>query len=437
MRRRMEEHGRMARSDVGGASSRRRSRALPLWSKGGIVLGIALALLAAFLTRTLAQRGDWSDGALAVALAALLLANIALLVGMARTLLGRRSRWTLLQMALLLVVLLAAAATSYLGAPALHATQAGLAMQRGQWAEAVSEYGLSGERPPRAPGIAGAYLAWGESLLAQKQYAGAVERFIPVITTYAGSGRALVAKAHDDLYQTYRQWIRADARTVRYGGAGGALETFQTHLSDPACDSACQAQMAATLAQAHYQYGQQLVASKQYADAIAQFETVGAKYASSAYAGQSHAAAAQAYYAYGQQQIAQQACSGAVATYRALVTHYADTAEAATAKSALAAPQPVSGAFSGLPGDPAPTVALSSQVNISGYVFSDDYTAKLDASGAFSIPSVAQGDYNLSTKRDVNNAVSYTYYHDAKGNPYTVHVGPLCPVRLGTIAYKS
>ena len=36
-----------------------------------------------------------------------------------------------------------------------------------------------------------------------------------------------------------------------------------------------------------------------------------------------------------------------------------------------------------------------------------------------------------------DRALSYTYYHDAKGNPYTVHVGPLCPVRLGTIAYKS
>jgi hypothetical protein len=50
----MEEHGRMVRSDGSGASSRRRSRALPLWSKGGIVLGIALALLADFLNRTLA-----------------------------------------------------------------------------------------------------------------------------------------------------------------------------------------------------------------------------------------------------------------------------------------------------------------------------------------------------------------------------------------------
>lgn len=418
-------------------TSRPRSRALPLWTKGSIVLGIVLALLAAFLSRTLAQRGDWTDGALAVALAATLLAGVTLLVGIARALAGRRSGWTLLQTALLIILLQAVAATSYLGAPSLHATQAQNAMRQGRWAEAAGEFALSGERPPHAPGIAGAYLAWGESLLAGKQYAGAAERFIPVITTYAGSGHALVSKALDDLYQTYSQWIRADARAVNYGGVGGALETFQTYLSDPTCDSTCQTQLAATLALAHYQYGQQLMASHQYGDSITQFETVGAKYASSAYAAQAHAAAAQAYYAYGQQQIAQQACSDAVATYRALVSHYGDTPEAATAKTALAAPQPVSGTFSGLPANPAPMVALSSQVTVSGYVFSDDYTAKPEVSGAFTFASVAQGDYNLSTKRDANNAVSYTYYHDAKGNVYTVHVGPLCPVRLGTIAYKS
>lgn len=418
-------------------TSERRPRALPLWSKGSIVLGIILALAAAFLTRTLSQHGDWTDGALAVALAAILLAIITMVVGAVRALAGRRARWTLLQTGLLIVLSLAIAAASYLGAPSLHATQAQYAMRQGQWSSAVSEFALSGERPPSAPGIAGAYLAWGESLLAQKRYASAVEQFVPVITTYAGSGRALVSKAHDDLYHTYSEWIRADARRVTYGGKGGALETFQTYLSGPACDSTCQTQMAATLALAHFQYGQQLLAGKQYADAIIQFETVGARYASSAYASQAHAAAAQAYLARGQQQIAQQACDGAVATYRALVAHYGDTPEAANAKAALMAPQPVSGTFSGLPGNPTPTVALSAQVNVTGYVFSDDYTAAPDASGAFTFAKVAQGKYNLSTKRSVNNAVSYTYYHGANGDVYTVHVGPLCPVRLGTIAYKS
>ncbi len=438
-RRGVEEDGRPvdSRRDSMAYPPRRRSRALPLWSKGSILLGVILALLAAFLTRTLAQHGDWTDGALAVALAAILLAGIALLVGIVRALAGRSARWTLLQTALLILLLLAAATTSYLGAPSLHATQARVAMQRGQWAEAANEFALNGERSPNAPGIAGAYLAWGEHLLAQKQYSSAIEKFIAVTTAYAGSGRALVAKAHDDLYQTYSQWIRSDAHRVSYGGTGGALETFQEYLSDPACDSVCQTQMVATLALAHFQYGQQLMASKQYAGAITQFETVSAKYADSAYASQAHDAAAQAYYAYGQQQIAQQACAGAVATYRALVAHYAGAPEATSAKTALAAPQPVSGTFSGLPTNPTPTVALSSQVNVSGYVFSDDYTARPDAAGTFTIAGVAQGEYNLSTKRDANNSVSYTYYHDAKGNVYIVHVGPLCPVRLGTIAYKS
>jgi tetratricopeptide (TPR) repeat protein len=418
-------------------TERRRSRALPLWSKGSIILGVALALLAAFLTRTLAQRGDWTDGALAVALAAMLLAGVTLLVGIARALAGRRSRWTLLQTALLIIVLQGSAAVSFFGASSLHATQARYAMREGQWAEAASEFALSGERAPNAPGIAGAFVAWGESLLAQRQYASAAEKFVPVITAYAGSGHALIAKAHDDLFRTYSQWIRGDARQVSYGGVGGALDTFQTYLSDPRCDAGCQTQLTATVAQAHYEYGQQLLASQRYSDAISQFETVIAKYAGSVYAGQARAVAAQAYLALGQQQIARVSCADAVATYRALVAHYGDTPQAATAKTALAAPQPVSGTFSGMPTSPAPMVALSSQVNVSGYIFSDDYTNRPDASGAFTIPNVAQGKYNLSTKRDVDNAVTYTYYHDAKGDVYTVHVEPLCPVRLGVIAYKS
>ena len=423
--------------DDGSFTARRRSRGLPLWSKGSIAVGVTLAPGAAFLTRTLFQRGDWSDGMLAVALAAVLLAAVTLLVGIVRALLGRRSRWTLVQTGLLLVTLLAVAVGSFTTAPSLHATQAQVALRQGQWSEAIEEFALSGERAPNAPGIAGAYVAWGEQLLAQRRYASAVEKFSAVTTTYLQSGREVVTRAWRDLYRAYSQWMRADASHVGYGGETGALAIFQAYMSDPTCDASCQAQLPAMIAEAHYQYGQQLAGIQRYAEAIAQFEAVTRQYASSAYAGQAHAAAAQAYFAYGQQQVAARACSGAVATYKTLVAHYDDAPEAARAKDALAAPQPVSGTLSGLPTNPTPMVALSSHVTTAGFIFSNDYTATPDATGSFALPGVAQGDYNLSTRRELNGTVSYTYYHDAKGNVYTVHVGPLCPVELGVIAYSS
>ena len=418
-------------------AARRRSHGLPLWSKGSIAVGVTLALGAAFLTRTLFQQGDWSDGALAVALAAVLLAAVTLLIGIVRALAGRRSRWTLIQTGLLLLTLLAVAVGSFATAPSLHATQAQAALRQSQWAEAIEEFALSGEHAPNAPGIAGAYVAWGEQLLAQQRYASAVEKFSAVATTYQQSGHTVVAQARRDLYRGYSQWMRADASHVRYGGESGALAIFQAYMNDPTCDARCAQQLPAMIAEAHYHYGQQLAASQRYAEAIAQFEAVTRQFASSAYANQSHAAAAQAYFAYGQQQVAARACSGAVATYTTLVAHYADAPEAARAKDALAAPQPVSGTLSGLPTNPTPTVALSSHVTTAGFIFSNDYTATPDAKGAFTLPDVAQGDYNLSTRRELNGTVSYTYYHDAKGNVYFVHVGPLCPVELGVIAYSS
>jgi tetratricopeptide (TPR) repeat protein len=410
---------------------------LPLWSKGSIVVGVTLALVAAFLTRAFLQHGDWTDGMLAVALAAGLLAIVTLLVGITRALAGRRGRSTVLQTLILMVSLLTIAVGSFAAAPLLHRAQAENAQRQGQWAEAAAEFALGGEHAPNAPGIAGALVAWGEHELAQKRYANAADKLVAVATTYAESGHSIVTLAWRDLYRVYSAWIQTNADDVTYGGDGGALAAFQQYLADPACDAGCQTQMPLVLAQAHFRYGQQLMAGQQYAEAKAQFEAVMSQYASSVYASQARAAAASAYLALGKQQITAHNCSGAVESYRTLVARYSGTPEAATARTALHAPQPASGTFSGLPTNPAPTVALSLHVDVPGFLFSDDYTATPDASGAFTLPGVAQGNYNLSTRRDVNNNVSYTYYHDSKGNLFTVHVGPLCPVQLGTIAFKA
>ena len=122
-------------ADVGpetqGVSARRRARGLPLWSKGSIALGMMLALATAFLTRALFQQGDWSDGMLALALAAGLLAALVLLVAGLRALVGRRARWTLIQTGLLFLLLVVVAVGGVMVAPSLHVTQAQAAQASG------------------------------------------------------------------------------------------------------------------------------------------------------------------------------------------------------------------------------------------------------------------------------------------------------------------
>ena len=162
-----------------------------------------LALAAAFLTRTLFQRGDWSDGMLALALAAGLLAALVLLVAGLRALVGRRARWTLIQTGLLFLLLVVVAVGGFIAAPSLHVTQAQAAQRQGHWQAAIEEYALGGERPPNAPNIAGVYVAWGEQLLTQKNYSTAAVKFAAVTTTYNASGAAVVTRARRDLYQTY------------------------------------------------------------------------------------------------------------------------------------------------------------------------------------------------------------------------------------------
>lgn len=399
-----------------------------------VVVGSILLLALVFGVRVLFLGGDWADGAVAVGMVALALAVVFGLIALLRAAVGRRS----LSFALLTVVLVAGLAVSgvvgLVGSAPLHLAQAQAMEKSGQWAVAVREYGLSGQKGPDAPDIARVQNAWGEQLLQRGDYRGALTHFQTVLDDYQTSGDA-VQRAQMGQFQAYAAWMKKDASSVPYGDAITAFTNFK---SSPGCDSACKATLADVTPEAYYLYGAQLLQQKSYQLAITEFTKLESQYAASSYASQGHAKAATAYLAYGQQQISGPQCSSAVSTYQTLVTSYKDTPEAKTAQDALNAPQNVTGVITSAPSNPSPTVHLSKHMNFNTYYYSNEYSTALNTtSGAFTFKLVAQGIYYISTSRPVSGATEYEAWTDSATNTfYAITVAPLCPVQVPTLEYK-
>jgi tetratricopeptide (TPR) repeat protein len=395
--------------------------------------GAALALVAAFLVQALVVRGDWAEAALVAGYTAFGLAAFALIIAGIRYALGRRATVFYALAGLLLAVLLATGGGSLALAHQLHFVQAQTFENAGQWDQAAKEYALYGERAPNAPNLGRVYLHWGQDL-AQKQAWSDAATHLSAALAANPSDAKLTAQVNTALYSTFAGWMRADAANVPYAAA---IESFKTQRGATNCDATCQTESAKLEAQARYLYGQQLSTAQSYAEAAKQFSTIEAQFASGPYAGQAHTAAATAYLALGQQQIASKTCADAVPTYQTLAKSYSDMPQGKQAATALAAPQKVTGKFTGLPtGNPIPRVRLSKFANPSSFVFSNDYATSLDgATSAFTFAAVKPGAYNLSTARDLGYKVDFHYYHGASGDLYSIKVGPLCAMDLGSIAY--
>jgi tetratricopeptide (TPR) repeat protein len=395
--------------------------------------GVALALIVAFLVQALIVRGDWAESALVAGYTAFGLAVFALVITGIRYALGRRATVFYALAGLLLVVLLGTGGGALAMAHQLHLVQAQSFEVSGQWNQAATEYALYGERAPHAPNLGRVYLRWGQDLAQQRAWSDAATHLSAALVANPSDAN-LIAQANTALYTTFVGWMKADAAHVPYPVA---IDVFAAQRKASSCDAACQDQSATFEAQARYLYGQQLSTAQSYAEAASQFSTIETQFASSAYASQAHAAAATAYLALGQQQIASKTCTDAAPTYQTLTKTYSDTPEGKQAAAALAAPQKVTGKFTGLPtGNPIPRVRLSKFANPTAFVFSNDYATALDATtGAFAFASVKPGAYNLSTARDLGFKTDFHYYHGAAGDLYSIKVGPLCAIDLGSIAY--
>ncbi|HEX9069207.1 MAG TPA: hypothetical protein VF807_10595 [Ktedonobacterales bacterium] len=392
------------------------------------------AVLLAFLIEAIGLRGDWAQSALAAAVVALGLAAFTMAVTSVRVALGRRGRqFVLLSGSLILALLLIG--VSALGAQrTIHVAQARFSEQRGQWPEAISQWELAGERAPNATEVTRDYIVWGDQLAGQGEFAQAAIRYDAAIGM--GSANApLQARVQASLYSLYTNWLSHPTADLPYADAIAALTTHRTAAG---CDDACKAESGPIEAQARVTFGQQLISTQHFGDAVSQLEVVGAELTDTTYVAQAHTLAATANLGLGKQlRAAAGTCKQAIPVYQHLKDQYANTPEGAQATKDLVAPQPVTGKLTGFPTSPLPRVHLSFRVNPSYFIFSNEYNVTLDASGVFTFANVSQGFYNLSTSRDLGWKVDYNVYHGSGGadNLYFVQVGPLCAVNLGTITY--
>jgi tetratricopeptide (TPR) repeat protein len=402
----------------------------PLWFTLAVPSALVAMLGLTYLIEEALLGGDWSAGALAVGIAALVMALGALAIWGVRYLRGRQARSTLVLATVLAVVLAGGGAGALIAVKPLHSLQAQNFENQRDWGAALNEFALAGADTPNATNIARIYVEWGKDLLARHDYAGAVARFRAVLTSYGQSGDP-VQQAAGDLFLAYSSWVRAGGTNMPYADA---IATITAYSASAACDATCRGNAGLSLAQAHYEYGVALAGAQRYADAITQFQTVLSKYASSPFASQAHLAAAQAYLAYGKQLLTAD-CPLAVPLYQKLATSFGDTAQGKQATNALAAPVSVTGKLSGFPTNPAPSIYLSTQIDPSSFFYSDDYKGSLDPStGIFTFTKVAQGNYFLNYQLSQGSSTTYTVVVDkTTRNPITVHVGPLCTVNIGPV----
>lgn len=374
---------------------------------------------------------DWSDSAVPAAIVAFVLAGLTIIGTSVRVVLGRRVRSMLLLALAMVVGLSALGGVSLTISAPLHGMQAHVFEFGSDWEAAIHEYTLAGEDAPDAPDIARVHDEWGEQLLAHQKYLQAAGHFAIVINTYTTSNSPL-DRAYKDQFKTYSKWLQSNATDIPYYEM---LAFFDEYRGYAHCDASCNATIDDIQPQVFYQYGQLLVSQSNYSLAILQFTGIQARFPTSPYAPKAHLAAAHAYYQLGQQQLVTD-CQSAVDTYKILVRNYADTPESKQAKVELAAPQDVTGYITGFPAGVRPLMLLSRYADPKTGNFSGEYQALTGSEGNFTFLNVAQGDYDIAAIWDMNGGTYWDWYYNIDtGSPYTVHVGPLCPVDYGSFEY--
>ena len=385
---------------------------------GTIVLAAMLGLLF--------TQGEWATGMAAAAIAALLVAVAYFAATIWRVSTAERKGNTLRLglTATAIFGLLGGVGLAFSGS--LHQVQAGVLASVGDFGGAVREYKLAGDVPPN-PDLARAYIGWGNELLRKGDFAGAAGSFQVIVEQFTHTSFA--SDGGHGLLRAYAGWLPRGGASLPYdtiirdlGTVGGAAY----------CDSSCAATAASLSAQAHVDYGVALNGRHSFQLAIAQFEIVTRAYSTSSLAPAAHEDAAVTYFVYGETQRASNACIDAVPTFQRLASGYADTTEGAAAKAALGAPVHVSGVLTGYPKNPMPIMYLSKTIRGDSF-FSDDYAAKVDASGKFLFSGVAPGSYNLSAA--VPNGSGVYWVDPNTHNPYNIAVGPLCDLSLQSYPY--
>lgn len=401
----------------------------------GQAVGV-LVPLGVFVALVFVRHRELVDGLRALAIASLAVAavtaiTLAAALGFKRARRIRVSWWA----AIPLVALLAAGVAGGYAFPSrVHRAEAHFFEARQQWWPAIAQYELLGEQEGKlAPDIARVHDVWGEALLNQHDYVGAVQQFQQARES-SQPGDANDTRAQQGLFQAYTGWMQADPTEFDYPGA---IAFFESYRSSAACDSTCAASADSAEAQALFAYGSQLNQRGAYSDAVAQFETLRQRFPTSAFAAPAHTSAASAYDAWAKQ-LRAQSCPSSVPTYQTLASKYGDTPQGASAKAALAAPVKVTGNLINMPAGSAPTVYLSANAHApmtwspppGSVYFSQDYATTADAgTGVYTFNSVAQGTYTISVYW---GGTTEWWGNTSTNELQFFQVGPMCPYSIPT-----
>ncbi|MBO0795519.1 MAG: hypothetical protein J2P36_31900, partial [Ktedonobacteraceae bacterium] len=325
------------------------ARPLPRW----IFLG-GIALIIAALAALQFTGSDWADGTLHIALGAISVGALLILATVIRTAAGMSSLANptrvrqYVSAILLIVVLFMSSGVALLIRPMLHIAQAGNLESQQQWALAIKEYQLGGEKAPTSLNLARVYIEWGEALSKAQQYEQGISKFNTMLS-YSTQAAGLQDRARQDELNAYIDWGKQAMNQQDYAAAS---QHFDTALNLANCDSACKNNVGGLDATAYYNVAEAALASKSYESAVNTFKSIQSKFPNAPEVKQMHGDLARALSGKGKQEKSQ-LCTSAIPTYKELANNFKDTPEGRQAGKDLKAPQPVKGRFTRpRPGDP-------------------------------------------------------------------------------------
>jgi tetratricopeptide (TPR) repeat protein len=362
-----------------------------IWATA-IVLALLFGLLF-FFARSTTSAGviapDWGLASLRIGLVAALLSIFAIIL--CCMLWRARARQVLARAGVFTLVLIVIGAAGLLSAAPLHRLQGQWFEARGQYALALNAYQLSGDTVASNQTMARIAVEWAEELSAHQQYGDAVMELQPVVASPV-IDESLGVRARQDIVAAYLAWGNQAQQQQAFQTA---LTRYQALGQAAYCDASCEVQVHAASAQALLGVAQQLAAGQHYDQAIA--------------------------------------------AYQQLVSDYSDTPEGQEARNALSMPQSLKGRLTYPDTSPAANfqVLLASQwaFDSSTQVLKlegQQYQAKTDVTGAFSVPSVAVGHTYMIAWIDTSGH-SGTCITTNNQPLYTVHAQPLRATDAGTI----
>jgi tetratricopeptide (TPR) repeat protein len=362
-----------------------------IWA-AAIVLALLFGLLFFFARSTTsigAIAPDWGLASFRMGLVAVVLSIPAIILWF--VLWRAHARHILVRAGVFALVLIVIGAAGLLSAAPLHRLQGQWFEARGQYGLALNAYQLSGDTVATNQTMARIAVEWAEELSAHQQFGAAVTELQPVVASPV-IDESLGVRARQDIVTAYLAWGNQAQQQQAFQTA---LTRYQALGQAAYCDASCEVQVHAANAQALLGLAQQLAAGQHY--------------------------------------------DQAVAAYRQLVSDYIDTPEGQEAQNVLSMPQSLKGRLIYPDTSPAANfeVLLASQWTFDSgaqvlKLEGQQYQAKTDVSGAFSVPSVAVGNTYMIAWVDTNGH-SGTCITTNNQPLYTVHAQPLRVTDAGAI----